>query len=163
VNQTEPETAHTLGGDDSPSTAHHGAWCRLSGGKHADPSGADLVDFDSYDITSRCAVDPVFGTLAGFDGLLAAAHARRLRVLAGLGPDHTSTGTRGSFEPVSRRRDWYVRVDPVHEDRSSGTLRGSWAVVKSGPGSGRLERCLLRTISSQAGEGSPETTGGGRR
>jgi glycosidase len=41
----------------------------------------------------------VFGTLAGFDGLLAAAHARRLRVLAGLGPDHTSTGTRGSFEP----------------------------------------------------------------
>ena len=29
VNQTEPATAHTLGGDDSPSTAHHGAWRRL--------------------------------------------------------------------------------------------------------------------------------------
>jgi glycosidase len=44
-------------------------------------------------------VDLVFGTLAGLDGLLAAAYARRLRVLAGLVPDHTSTGTRGSFEP----------------------------------------------------------------
>ena len=56
-------------------------------------------DFDSYDITGRCAVDPVFGTLSGFDGLLAAAHAHRLRVLAGSGPTTPPTGTRGSFEP----------------------------------------------------------------
>ena len=83
----------------------------------------------------------------------AARHTRpRLR----LGPPHLPSR-------VSRRRDWYVRVDPAHEDRSPGTLRGSWAAVKSGPGSGRLERCRLRTISSRAGEGSPETTGGGRR
>jgi alpha-glucosidase len=60
---------------------------------------ADLVDFDSCDITGRCVVDPVFGTLAGFDGLLAAAHARRLRGLAGLGPNHTS-----------HRHPWFVRA-----------------------------------------------------
>jgi alpha-glucosidase len=70
---------------------------RLSGGKHADPSGADLVDFDSYDITGRCVVDRVFGTLAGFDGHLTAAHVRGLRVLAGLGPNHTS-----------HRHPWFV-------------------------------------------------------
>ena len=42
-----------------------------------------MVDF-GYDITDHCVVDPVFGTLADFDGLLAAAHARGLRVLVEL-------------------------------------------------------------------------------
>ena len=68
-------------------------------GEHADPSGADLADFGSYDITGRCAVDPVFGTLSGFDGLMAAAHAGRLRVLAGSGPHHTA-----------HRHPWFVQA-----------------------------------------------------
>ena len=70
-----------------------------AGGRRADLSGADLVEFDSYDITCRCAVDPVFGTLAGFDGLLAAAHARRLRCWLAWGPTTPPTGTGSSLEP----------------------------------------------------------------
>jgi hypothetical protein len=75
-----------------------------------------------------------------------------------------ATGTRGSFEPgqpaAGLVREGLTR--PTRIDHP-GTLGGSWAAVKSGPGSGRLERCRLRTICSQAGEGSPDMTGGGRR
>jgi len=43
-----------------------------------------------YDISDYCAIDPVYGTLADFDALLAAVHARNLRVILDLVPDHTS-------------------------------------------------------------------------
>jgi alpha-glucosidase len=48
-----------------------------------------MVDF-GYDVADHCAVDPVFGTLADFDELLAAAHARGLRVLIDYVASHTS-------------------------------------------------------------------------
>lgn len=43
-----------------------------------------------YDISDYCDVDPLFGTIADFDELLAAAHAQRLRVLVDIVPNHTS-------------------------------------------------------------------------
>src|SRR3954452_1706050 len=48
-----------------------------------------LADF-GYDIADYTGVDPVFGTLGDFDALVAAAHARGLRVLMDLVPSHTS-------------------------------------------------------------------------
>ena len=35
-----------------------------------------MADF-GYDVADYCNVDPIFGTLADFDGMLAAAHDRR--------------------------------------------------------------------------------------
>jgi len=81
------------------------------------PFYASPMADSGYDITDHCAVDPVFGTLADFDGLLAAAHARGLRVLVDFVPNHTSDRHRWFAESrssrVSRRRDWYVWADPA--------------------------------------------------
>ncbi|MEN2738562.1 alpha-amylase family glycosyl hydrolase [Microbacterium sp. X-17] len=43
-----------------------------------------------YDVADYCDVDPVFGTLADADDLLAAAQARGIRVVVDLVPNHSS-------------------------------------------------------------------------
>jgi alpha-glucosidase len=78
-----------------------------------------MADF-GYDVSDHCAVDPVFGDLAGFDRLLADCHARGLRVLLDWVPNHTSDrhhwflDSRSARE--SPRRDWYFwrDGDPDH-------------------------------------------------
>jgi alpha-glucosidase len=62
-----------------------------------------LADF-GYDVSDYTGVDPVFGTLADFDELVAAAHERGLRVLLDLIPCHTSIE-----HPWFREHpDWYI-------------------------------------------------------
>jgi alpha-glucosidase len=76
-----------------------------------------MADF-GYDVADYCDVDPVFGTLADFDALVAACHARDMRVVIDWVPNHTSDqhpwypwfrASRSSRDDP--RRDWYVWHD----------------------------------------------------
>jgi alpha-glucosidase len=65
-----------------------------------------MADF-GYDVSDYTAIDPVFGTLEDFDRLLAAAHARGLRLLMDLVPCHTSIEHRWFTE----HPNWYIWAD----------------------------------------------------
>ena len=77
-----------------------------------------MLDF-GYDISDYCNVDPLFGTLEIFDELLAQLHARGIRLLLDMVPNHTSSQHPWFIESRSSRnsvkRDWYVWADPGHD------------------------------------------------
>jgi alpha-glucosidase len=74
-----------------------------------------------YDVSDHTRVDPLFGTEADFDRLVARAHDLGIRVILDLVMNHTS-----DLHPwfqASRRRedpytDWYVWRDPAGTDRA---------------------------------------------
>lgn len=80
-----------------------------------------MADF-GYDVTDYTGVDPLFGTLEDFDALLAAAHAKGLRVILDFVPNHSSDQHPWFVESRSSRecpkRDWYLWHDaaPPGED-----------------------------------------------
>jgi alpha-glucosidase len=73
-----------------------------------------MKDF-GYDVSDYTGVDPLFGTLADFDRLLEAAHARALKVILDFVPNHSSDQHPWFRESRSSRhnpkRDWYVWRD----------------------------------------------------
>jgi alpha-glucosidase len=74
-----------------------------------------MADF-GYDVSDYRDVDPLFGTLADFDHLLAKAHARGLRILLDLVPNHTSDQHAWFIESRASlgnpKREWYIWRDP---------------------------------------------------
>ena len=91
-----------------------------------------MADF-GYDVADHCDIDPVFGTLADFDRLLAEAHGRGLKVILDFVPNHTSDRhpwfreSRASRD--SARRDWYVWRDPA----PGGGPPSNWLSEFGGP------------------------------
>lgn len=75
-----------------------------------------MYDF-GYDITDHCGIDPIFGSLEGFDRLLHDAHQKRLKVILDFVPNHTSIlhpwfkASRSSR--TDPKRDWYIWRDPA--------------------------------------------------
>jgi alpha-glucosidase len=73
-----------------------------------------MRDF-GYDVSDYCDIDHLFGALANFDVLLAAAHAAGLKVILDFVPNHTSDqhpwfqDSRSSR--LSPKRDWYLWRD----------------------------------------------------
>ncbi|MBI2704427.1 MAG: DUF3459 domain-containing protein [Actinobacteria bacterium] len=94
-----------------------------------------MADF-GYDISDHCDVDPLFGTLADFDRLLADAHQRGIRVIVDFVPNHTSDQHSWFAESRSSRdnpkRDWYTWRDakpgghPPNNWRASFTGETHW-------------------------------------
>jgi len=75
-----------------------------------------MADF-GYDVADYCGIEPMFGTMADFDALLAAVHACGLKLLLDFVPNHTSDQHPWFIESRSSRdnprRDWYIWRDPA--------------------------------------------------
>jgi alpha-glucosidase len=91
------------------------------------------MDDFGYDVADYRAVDPMFGTLADFDALVAEARRVGLRVMIDLVISHTSD--RHAWFQESRsscsnpRADWYVWA----EAKPDGTPPNNWLSVFGGP------------------------------
>jgi alpha-glucosidase len=90
-----------------------------------------MADF-GYDISNYVDLDPIFGTLADFDRLVAALHARNIRVILDFVPNHSSDrhpwfreARRSRTDP---RRDWYIWRDP----RPDGGPPNNWMSLATG-------------------------------
>jgi oligo-1,6-glucosidase len=93
---------------------------------HVADLGADVVwlspvypspqDDNGYDISDYQDIDPTFGSLADLDDLIAALHARGMRLLMDLVVNHTSdehpwfAASRSSRD--GDKADWYIWRDP---------------------------------------------------
>ncbi len=85
-----------------------------------------------YDVADYCDVDPVFGSLADFDALVARAHELGLKVIIDQVLSHTSDQHPAFAESRSSRASpkagWYVWADPKHD----GTPPSNWLSVFGG-------------------------------
>ena len=79
-----------------------------------------------YDVADYRDVDPLFGTLADFDTMLDAAHARGIRVIVDLVPNHSSD-----------QHEWFQQA------------------LKAGPGSPERARYIFRDGKGENGELPP--------
>ncbi|MCP3850210.1 MAG: alpha-glucosidase [Gammaproteobacteria bacterium] len=90
-----------------------------------------MKDF-GYDVSDYCNVDPMFGTLLDFDGLIESAHNLGLKVIIDLVLSHSSDKhpwfkeSRGSRN--NSRSDWYVWADP----KPDGTAPNNWLSIFGG-------------------------------
>ncbi len=91
-----------------------------------------MVDF-GYDVADYTAIHPAFGTMADFDRLVAAAHARRIRLILDLVANHSSAEHPWFKESRSSRtslkRDWYIWRDPAPD----GGPPNNWLSEFGGP------------------------------
>lgn len=90
-----------------------------------------MADF-GYDISDYCDVDPLFGTLADFDRLIARAHSLGLKIMIDQVMSHTSEAHPWFVESRASRdnpkSDWYVWADPLPD----GNPPNNWLSVFGG-------------------------------
>lgn len=84
-----------------------------------------MKDF-GYDVSDYCDVNRIFGTLAGFDALLASAHEARLKVILDFVPNHTSDQHAWFLDSrsskLSTKREWYIWRD----GKQDGSAPNNW-------------------------------------
>ncbi|WP_309663430.1 alpha-amylase family glycosyl hydrolase [Tabrizicola sp.] len=90
-----------------------------------------MKDF-GYDVSDYCDIDPMFGTLADFDAVVARAHDLGLRVMIDLVLSHTSDQHPWFVESRKDRSnpkaDWFVWAEP----KPDGTPPNNWLSIFGG-------------------------------
>ena len=90
-----------------------------------------MKDF-GYDVSDYCDVDPLFGTLADFDALIARAHSLGLKIMIDQVMSHTAEDHPWFAESRKSRdnpkADWYVWSDPL----ADGNPPNNWLAVFGG-------------------------------
>ncbi|MGL4681033.1 MAG: alpha-amylase family glycosyl hydrolase, partial [Plesiomonas shigelloides] len=75
---------------------------------------------NGYDIADYYRIDPAYGTMADFEALLSAVHARGMRIVMDIVVNHTSTAHEwfraALADKNSPYRDYYIWRDPVDGD-----------------------------------------------
>ena len=91
-----------------------------------------MKDF-GYDVSDYRDVDPIFGTLADFDALVARAHELGMKVMIDQVMSHTSDQhpwfKESRTSANNDKADWYVWAD----GREDGTPPNNWVSVFGGP------------------------------
>ena len=96
-------------------------------------------DDNGYDISDYDDVDPLFGSLADLDDLIAGLHARGMRLVMDLVVNHTSdehpwfTASRSSREDPRRDWYWWRPPRPGHVGGEPGAEPTNWQSFFSGP------------------------------
>jgi len=90
-----------------------------------------MKDF-GYDVSDYCDVDPMFGTLADFDLMIATAHGLGLKVMIDLVLSHTSDQhpwfATSKTDRTNDKSNWYVWADP----NPDGTPPNNWLSIFGG-------------------------------
>ena len=90
-----------------------------------------MKDF-GYDVSDYKDVDPMFGTLADFDAMVEACHARGIKVVIDLVLSHTADVhpwfKESRSSRVNDKADWFVWAEP----REDGTPPNNWLSVFGG-------------------------------
>ncbi len=90
-----------------------------------------MADF-GYDIADYTGIDPLFGSLDDFDKLVKEVHARGMKIIMDLVPNHTSNQHPWFLESRSSRdnpkRDWYL----WHDAKPEGHPPNNWLSVFGG-------------------------------
>ncbi|TMR95339.1 glycoside hydrolase family 13 protein [Nonomuraea basaltis] len=95
-------------------------------------------DDGGYDISDYQDIDPLFGTLADFDELVAALHARGIKVVIDLVVNHTSdehpwfTAARSSTSSPFRDWYWWRPARPGTTPGKPGSEPNNWRAAFSG-------------------------------
>ena len=91
-----------------------------------------MHDF-GYDVADYVSINPIFGSMADFDSLLSEIHARDMKLILDLVPNHTSDEHEWFVESRSSRenpkRDWYIWKDPAID----GGPPNNWLSFFGGP------------------------------
>jgi len=130
------------------------------------PIFASPMEDGGYDISDYTAIDPMFGTVADADALIAAAHERRLKVILDLVPNHTShrhpwfvASRSGRDDP---RRDWYLWRDPAPDGGPPNNWRSATDTGRPGSAwvadraSGQYYLATFSTVQPDLNWSNPE-------